>query len=251
MRENTVKARWRAGEVAYGGWLSIPSSLSAEMMAQEDFDYLCVDMQHGAIDYQVALTMLQAISTTETMPFVRVPWNEPGIIGKMLDAGAMGVIIPMVNSVAEAQAAVAACRYHPAGHRSFGPLRASMYAGADYFAHANDEIACVPMIETEQAVESLDDILAVPGIDAVYVGPADLSITLGQPPAMANEGRFEEARLRIAAACKEHGVVAGIHASAALAPKHAAAGYQLVTVSTDAGGIRAGARKDVETVRGA
>ena len=223
MRENSVKARWRAGEVAYGGWLSIPSSLSAELMANEDFDYVCIDMQHGAIDYQLALTMLQAISTTPTMPFVRVPWNDPGIIMKMLDAGAMGVIIPMVNSVEEAQTAVGACRYHPAGNRSFGPLRATMYAGADYFAHANDEVACIPMIETEQAVESLDDILAVDGIDAVYVGPADLSITLGQPPAMANDGRFEEARLRIAEACKQHGVVAGIHASAALAAKHAAA----------------------------
>ena len=250
MRENSVKARWRAGEVAYGGWLSIPSSLSAEIMANEDFDYVCIDMQHGAIDYQLALTMLQAISTTATMPFVRVPWNDPGIIMKMLDAGAMGVIIPMVNSVEEAQTAVAACRYHPAGNRSFGPLRATMYAGADYFAHANDEVACIPMIETEQAVESLDDILAVDGIDAVYVGPADLSITLGQPPAMANEGRFEEARLRIAAACTAHGVVAGIHASAALVAKHAAAGFQLVTISSDQGGVRAGARSDLELARG-
>ena len=250
MRENTVKARWRAGEVAYGGWLSLPSSLSAEIMATEDFDYVCIDMQHGGIDYQTAMTMLQAISTTETMPFARVPWNEPGIIMKMLDAGAMGVIIPMVNSVEEAQAAVAACRYHPDGHRSFGPLRATMYAGADYFAHANTEVACIPMIETEQALDNLDDILSVPGIDAVYVGPADLSITLGQQPAMANEGRFEEARQRIAAACKEHGVVAGIHANAQLAAKHAATGFQLVTISSDQGGMRVAARADLKVARG-
>ena len=250
MRENTVKARWRAGEVAYGGWLSLPSSLSAEIMATEDFDYVCIDMQHGGIDYQTAMTMLQAISTTETMPFARVPWNEPGIIMKMLDAGAMGVIIPMVNSVEEAQAAVAACRYYPDGHRSFGPLRATMYAGADYFAHANTEVACIPMIETEQALDNLDDILSVPGIDAVYVGPADLSITLGQQPAMANEGRFEEARQRIAAACKEHGVVAGIHANAQLAAKHATAGFQLVTISSDQGGMRVAARADLKVARG-
>ena len=250
MRENTVKARWRAGEVAYGGWLSLPSSLSAEIMATEDFDYVCIDMQHGGIDYQTAMTMLQAISTTETMPFARVPWNEPGIIMKMLDAGAMGVIIPMVNSVEEAQAAVAACRYFPEGNRSFGPLRATMYAGADYFAHANEEVACIPMIETEQALDNLDDILSVPGVDAVYVGPADLSITLGQQPAMANEGRFEEARQRIAAACKEHGVIAGIHASAQLAEKHAAAGFQLVTISSDQGGMRAAARADLKVARG-
>ncbi len=249
MRENTVKARWRAGEVAYGGWLSLPNSLSAEIMAQEPFDYLCIDMQHGAIDYQVALTMLQAISTTDVMPFVRVPWNDPGIIMKMLDAGAMGVIIPMVNSVEEAKQAVAACRYHPEGVRSFGPLRASLYAGSDYFAHANTEIACIPMVETEQAVAALDDILDVPGVDAVYVGPADLSITLGQQPGMANEGRFEEARQRIAAACREHGVVAGIHANASLAAKHAAAGFQLVTISTDQGGMRAAAHADLRLAR--
>ena len=250
MRENSVKALWRAGEVALGGWLSLPSSLSAEIMAREAFDYVCIDMQHGGIDYQAALTMLQAIGTTETMPFVRVPWNEPGIIGKVLDAGAMGVIVPMVNSVEEARAVVSACRYAPKGARSFGPLRAAMYAGADYFQHANEEVACIPMIETEQVVEGIDDILSVEGIDAVYVGPADLSITLGLPPGMSNEGRFEEARQRIAASCKEHGVDAGIHANAQLAAKHVAAGYQLITISSDQGGIRTAAKSDLEVARG-
>ena len=105
------------------------------------------------------------------------------------------------------------------------------------------------MIETEQALDNLDDILSVPGVDAVYVGPADLSITLGQQPAMANEGRFEEARQRIAAACKEHGVVAGIHANAQLAAKHAATGFQLVTISSDQGGMRVAARADLKTAR--
>src|SRR5437773_105781 len=129
MRTNTVKEKWAQGEVTYGGWLSVPSSFSAEVMAHQGFDWVNIDMQHGVIDYQVALTMLQAISTTPTIPFVRVPWNEFGIIGKVLDAGAMGVIIPMVNSVEEAKAAVAACRYFPYGSRSFGPARAAYYAG--------------------------------------------------------------------------------------------------------------------------
>src|SRR5437773_447472 len=146
MRENRVKRMWEAGQVALGGWLTVPSSFSAELMAHAGFDWLCVDMQHGVIDYQVAVTMLQAIGTTETIPIVRVPWNEPGIIGKVLDAGAMGVIIPMVNSVEEAQAAVSACRYFPLGARSFGPTRATYYAGTDYFAGANTQIACIPMI---------------------------------------------------------------------------------------------------------
>jgi 4-hydroxy-2-oxoheptanedioate aldolase len=251
VRTNTVKEKWARGEVTYGGWLSIPSSFSAEVMAHQGFDWVNIDMQHGVIDYQVALTMLQAISTTPTIPFVRVPWNEFGIIGKVLDAGAMGVIIPMVNSVEEAKAAVAACRYFPAGARSFGPTRVAYYAGADYFSGANQEIACIPMIETRQAVERLDDILSVPGIDAVYVGPADLSITLGLPPGMNNGGAFEDARVLIAKKCADHGVIAGIHANAGLAAKHAEAGYRMITVSGDAGAIAAQAQADLKVARGA
>lgn len=248
MRTNTMKAKWAAGETTYGGWLSIANSFSAEIMANQGFDWLCVDMQHGVIDYADAVTMLQVIGSTPTIPIVRVPWNEPGIIGKALDAGAMGVIIPMVNSVEEAEAAVRACRYYPDGARSFGPTRAAYYAGADYFAHANSEIACIPMIETKQAVERLDEILAVPGIDAVYVGPADLSITLGLPPGMANEGAFEEARVLIAKKCQERGVTPGIHANASLAAKHEAAGYRMITISGDAVAIAAGAAADLRTV---
>ena len=154
----------------------------AEAVAGCDFDYCCVDMQHGLADYPAMVRMLQAISTTECTPVVRVPWNEPGIIGRVLDAGAMGVVIPMVNSVAEAHAAVAACRYHPDGARSFGPLRASLYGGPDYFTHANREVACIPMIETREAIGCLEQILEVTGIDAVYVGPADLAVTYGLPP---------------------------------------------------------------------
>lgn len=250
MRTNTVKEKWAQGEVTFGAWLSIPSSFSAEVMAHQGFDWVCIDMQHGAVDYQVALTMLQAIGSTQTIPIVRVPWNEPGIIGKVLDAGAMGVIIPMVNSVEEAKAAVAACRYFPDGARSFGPTRATYYAGTDYFLGANREIACIPMIETKQAVERLDDILAVPGIDAVYVGPADLSITYGLPPGMANDGAFEDARVLIAQKCLEHGVTPGIHANAALAEKHAAAGYRMITISGDAVALPMQAQADLKLARG-
>jgi 4-hydroxy-2-oxoheptanedioate aldolase len=168
----------------------------------------------------------------------------------VLDAGAMGVIIPMVNSVEEARAAVAACRYFPHGSRSFGPTRASYYAGTDYFLGANQQVACIPMIETRQAVERLDDILAVPGIDAVYVGPADLSITLGLPPGMNNGGAFEDARILIAQKCAEHGVTAGIHANAGLAEKHAAAGYRMITISGDAVAIPVQAQADLKVARG-
>jgi 4-hydroxy-2-oxoheptanedioate aldolase len=250
MRENTPKRLWREGKVTFGGWLSIPSSFSAEIMAHQGYDWLCVDMQHGVIDYQSCVTMLQAISTTDTIPFVRVPWNEPGIIGKVLDAGAYGIIVPLVNSVEEAQAAVRACRYAPDGARSYGPIRAAYYAGADYASNANREIACIPMIETKQAVERLDDILSVPGIDAVYVGPADLSLTLGLPPAMDHDDdTFHSARRAIAEGCERHGIIAGIHASAALAPKHIEAGYQMITISSDAGHIGSGSLRDLGSLR--
>ncbi len=250
MRESATKAKWRRGDVTYGAWLSIPSAFSAEVVAHEGFDWVCIDMQHGVIDYQVAVTMLLALNTTETTPFVRVPWNEYGIIGKMLDAGAMGIIIPMVNSVEEARAAVAACRYAPAGARSYGPTRAGLYAGADYFEHADAEIACIPMIETKRALQSLDDILDVPGIDAVYVGPADMSITLGMQPRMDNGGAFEEARQRIAAACSKRGIVPGIHGDASLAARHAAAGYRMITITSDITAIAAGSSHDLALVRG-
>ncbi|MFN0095282.1 MAG: HpcH/HpaI aldolase family protein [Dehalococcoidia bacterium] len=249
MRENTVKTKWMNGEPTFGGWLSIPSSVSAEIMAHQGFDYVCVDMQHGLIDYQVAVTMLQAISQTATIPFVRVPWNEFGIIGKMLDAGAYGVIIPMVNSVEEAKQAVAACKYFPLGARSFGPARAAIYAGADYFQYANDTVRCVAMIETKQAVERIDDILSVPGIDGVYVGPADLSITYGLPPRMDNEGVFPGALEKVVASCKAHGVTPGIHASAALASKRVAGGFQLITIGSDSGGVGAQAQRDLKQAR--
>ncbi len=252
MRENSVKRAWGEGKVTYGAWLSVPSAFSAEVMAHQGFDWLCIDMQHGVIDYAVAVTMLQAISTTETIPFVRVPWNEPGIIGKMLDAGAYGVVIPMVNSREEAQAAVGACRYAPAGYRSFGPVRAAYYAGPDYSLHANEEIACIPMIETKTALGRLNEILTVPGIDAVYVGPADLSLTLGLPPAMDHDDEtFQQARLQIVEACRKHGVIAGIHASAALAAKHTEAGYRMITISSDLGSMAGGAARDLRAVRDA
>jgi 4-hydroxy-2-oxoheptanedioate aldolase len=250
MRENTAKRAWREGRTTYGAWLQLPDSFASEAMAHQGFDWVCIDMQHGAVDYQTALGMLQAISTTDTIPFVRVPWNEPGIIGKMLDAGAYGVVIPMVNSHAEAEAAVGACLYQPAGYRSFGPVRAAYYGGADYAGHANDEIACIPMIETKPAIEQLDDILSVPGIAAVYVGPADLSLTLGLPPGMDNDApEFDEALKTIVDSCARHGITPGIHSNASLAAKRAAQGFKMITVSSDLGAMARGAAQDLHSVR--
>lgn len=247
---NALKAIWRGDGAAHGAWLSIPSGVSAEVVARIGFDYVCIDLQHGAVDYQAAVGMLQAINLGASAPVVRVPWNEPGIIGKVLDAGAMSVIVPMVNSPEEARAAVAACRYAPAGARSFGPIRAFLQEGPGYYGSANAEVACIPMIETRQAVANLDAILDVPGIDAVYVGPADLSVTLGLPPGN-NDDRpeFVGALEKIVATCRARGVVPGIHANAALAARRREMGFRMITVSADQLALGDGCRADLRAAR--
>jgi 4-hydroxy-2-oxoheptanedioate aldolase len=235
MRPNGVREMWAARRAALGAWLMIPSAFSAEIIAHAGFDWVCVDMQHGVIDYSQMVAMLQAVSYTNVTPLVRVPWNEPGIIGKTLDAGARGVIVPMVNSRSDAEHAVQACRYAPAGTRSYGPVRANYSAGFDYFARANDDVLCIVMVETREAVAHVDDIVSVPGVDAVYVGPADLSVTLGLPPAADQDAAsFNDALERILKACEQHGVEPGIAGNQNTAPKRVAQGFRLVEAAADA-----------------
>ena len=148
MRENRIRTLWREDKAVVNGWLAIPSTFSAETMAHQGWDSLTVDMQHGVVDYQMAVNMLTAVSTTNTVPMVRVPWLDPGIIMKSLDAGAYAVICPMINTRAEAEKLVSYVRYAPRGVRSFGPIRAFLYGGADYPTHANDTVIPFAMIET-------------------------------------------------------------------------------------------------------
>jgi 4-hydroxy-2-oxoheptanedioate aldolase len=252
VRGNWLREIWAKGDAVVNGWLSIPSGFSAEVMAHQGFDSLTVDMQHGVVDYQVAVSMLQGISTTDVVPLARVPWNDPARIMKILDAGAYGVICPMINTREEAEALVAACKYYPRGYRSWGPVRASIYAGTGYTpAAANDTVLVIPMIETAQAVKNIDDILSVPGIDAVYVGPADLSITLGCTPRLdQTEAPVVEAQKQIVQACKRHEVAAGIHCGvAAYALQMVGIGYQLVTLASDSRFMAARAADEVAAVR--
>ena len=215
------------------------------------FDYVCADNQHGAMDYQATVGIVQAVLLGGSRPIARVPWNEPGVIGKMFDAGCEGVVVPMVNTVAEAEAVVHASRYPPLGERSFGPVMASMRA-ADYSTTANDQLVVIPMIETAQAVRNIDDILAVPGIDAIYVGPADLSLSLGLPPGNNDDREeFTEALLTIAAACRRAGVVPGIHSTGALAERRLQQGFQMITVSGDMLAMRTRMAEELAEARGA
>jgi len=251
MRENRLRALWRAQQTALNGWLSIPNAFSAEVMAHQGWDTLTVDLQHGLIDYQAMVGMLQAISTTPAVPLVRVPWLEPGILMKALDAGAYGVICPMVNTADDAAKLVAYTHYAPRGTRSFGPTRAALYGGADYAERADETIVVFAMIETAQALENLDAILSVEGLDAVYVGPADLSLALGCKPTFdAVEPKVAQAIEHIAARAAAHGVMAGIHTgSAPTALARAALGYRFVTVGTDARLLAAAAKQAVDAFR--
>ena len=204
-------------------------------MAHSGWDSLTIDLQHGVVDYGAALHMLQAISTTGVVPLARVPWNEPGIIMKMLDAGCYGVICPMINTRAECEAFVGACRYPPLGYRSFGPVRATLYAGEDYAAHANATIVTIAMIETREAVDNLAEILVTPGLDAVYIGPADLGQSYGFAPRVDPEAAEMVTLIEhIVARAREYGIVAGMHtASVAYARRMADAGLQFVTIGSD------------------
>lgn len=245
-----LKHTWEAGNAAIGLWVTSDSATSAEVIARQDIDYLNIDMQHGLSDYASTVDVMRAMAGTDATITCRVPWNEPGIIGKVLDAGAMGVIIPMVNTVEHAQAAVAACRYAPLGARSHGPIRAASVNGPDYPATANARVACIPMIETTEALSNLDDILDVPGIDAVYVGPADLSLTLGLPPAGDHDdATFNDALETIVAACTKRGIIAGIHANPGLTPKRLEQGFRMVTASSDLLSFASGLAADLATAR--
>lgn len=251
MRPNRIKQIWRAGGCVTLGWCSLANSFSAEVMARQGFDALCVDMQHGLIDYNDVWPMLQAISQTDTVPIVRVPWNDPAMIMKVLDAGAYGVIVPLINTAAEAAAAVAACRFPPEGIRSFGPIRAVQYAGTDYAQHANEEIVIFGMIETRQGIDNLEEICAVPGLDAVYIGPADLSYALGLPPRGDNDDPLHlETCDRIRDVAHKHGKKAAMHcASPAFAAGAVKRGFDLVMLTSDVACMTAAARQQLGELR--
>jgi 4-hydroxy-2-oxoheptanedioate aldolase len=246
----SLKDRWGSGPVL-GAWMFLREPMTAEAAARAGYDYVVVDMQHGIASESEMLAMIQATEAAGAIPVVRVAHNDPTSIGRALDAGALAVIVPMVNDPESAAAAVAACRYAPEGSRSYGPVAAISRYSDDYARVANRTVACIIMIETKEAVERIDSILAVPGIDGVYVGPVDLSLTLGLPPGTDHEHEgFASAIRSIVEACERHGIVPGIHAEAALAAKWRAAGFRLITVGYDQFAVLAGLRSDLAQAQG-
>jgi 4-hydroxy-2-oxoheptanedioate aldolase len=245
----TLREVLTGSKAALGGWCVIPGSFTAEIVARAGFDWVCIDVQHGLIGYQEMLGMLQAVAVVGVPAVVRVPWNDPGWIMKALDAGAAGVIIPMVNSPAEAAAAVGACRYPPEGYRSWGPTRASLGV-ADYSPErANHSVICAVMVETVAALERLGEILSVPGVDAVFIGPSDFALSMGLGP-RSDEPEHRRLLEAVPAVCRDHGVVPGIAcANAELLARWRQAGYTMLATPSDLVMLRRATVEMVDAVR--
>ena len=187
MTKNPLQEKWQAGEPTLNGWMMLPGGLAAELMSQGGWDSITVDMQHGLIGYEQAVQMIVAMQGSQVVPLVRVPWLDPGIIMKMLDAGACGAICPMINNAEEAKALISAMRYPPLGQRSFGPIRPLLFEGAEYVRDANSSNLAFAMIETREALDNLDEIMSVEGLDGIYIGPSDLAFALGYTPQFDTE----------------------------------------------------------------
>ncbi len=253
MNSPSLLTHWQQGHTTLNGWLTIPSSWSAEIMAHAGLDSLTIDAQHGlATDLATILPMLQAISTTDTVPLVRVAWNDPAEHMRMLDAGAQGIICPMLNTRAETEAFVQACRYPPLGYRSFGPLRAALRTGADYYRTANAETITLAMIETAAGYQNLEDIAQTPHLTGLYVGTWDLSLSLG----LEKTADFDDPILRkilqnILDVAAKNKLVAGVHCDT---PENGIKmrnmGFQMVTPLTDTFLLQKAAAEGVQRFRG-
>src|ERR687894_1973947 len=233
---NPLREAWAGGRTTFGLWSVMPGSVGAEILAGAGVDYVCVDQQHGVIDYDSMVPMFQAIRAEGAAPVTRVLSNDPFLIMKALDAGALGVIVPLVNSTEDAARAVAACRYPPRGMRSYGPVRAAGVIGSRDPEELGGEVLCLVMVETREALERVEEISATSGLDGIYIGPSDLALSLGLPPTLEiREGEHAEAVKRIREACHGSGIAAGIHSpSGGWARRHAEAGFDLITVTSDA-----------------
>ncbi len=254
MIRNGIRQKWADGKPVINGWLSIANSFSAEIMAAQGYDALTVDLQHGLIGYEAGTTMLQAMRSSAVTPMVRVAWLDPGDIMKALDAGAHGIICPMINNRAEAERLVSYMRYPPDGQRSFGPTRAVIANGADYGQHANAEVLSLAMIETADGMANLDEIVTTPGLDGVYIGPADLTLGLTGRKYPTGFDREEPEMVDAIQTILKQAHAAGIRAclhcgTPAYAAKAIGWGFDLVTLLNDVRLLASAAQASVAAAR--
>ena len=246
--KNSALEKWKNGTPSPGAWVNLPELHTAELIARMGVDWLCFDLQHGLMTAADLLALIPAISATNVTPLVRVISNDAGQIGRALDMGAHGIIVPMINTEAEAKSAVAACRYPPDGMRSCGPMRGIMLDGMNYLATANSEIACIVMIETREGLDNVEAIAATKGVDGVFIGPIDLCYGLGITPGDFANAAFVDAINKIKAACSAAGCAVGLFGySPELAGQALKDGFQFVSIGTDIGFFRQGATAALET----
>ena len=251
MKTNHVRAKLKRGEPSIGTWLTLPDTIAARLMAQVGFDWLTVELEHSPTNFETAANSFAVIAATGPAPLARVPWNTVENIKRVLDTGAWGIVVPMVNSRSEAEAAVSAARFAPLGTRSIGgQIHAANFDTdpATYYARANDEILVVLMAEHIQAIEAAEDIISVPGIDVIFIGPNDLHNSMGKPPCFESEHKeFVDAVQHILKTARKYGVAPGIHVvDAAAAQRRIAEGFQFVAVASETGMMMA---KAAETAR--
>jgi 4-hydroxy-2-oxoheptanedioate aldolase len=249
LRENTAKKLLKAGKPAVGIWMSIPSMVSAEALATVGWDWLTLDVEHGCFNPETQQTMFLAIASQNCVPLARIAANDTTIIKQTLDAGAMGVVVPMVCTADEARAAVAACRYPPEGVRSAGGGRWSRAYGADWQARANDETLCIVMIEHVSGVENAEAILSVPGVDGCFIGPNDLSWSMGKHGRRDEE--HEAALLKVRDAGRKVGRPVGLHCqSADEVLRRIEQGFQFLACQADMAFLMAGVTAAKKQIKG-
>ena len=228
-----MKRSWAKDGQLFGAWMTIPDAFAAELLAAQGFHYVCVDMQHGLIGYDRMVEMVRAISSRGAAPFVRVLANEHGEIMRALDAGARGIVVPLVNTPEEAAHAAEACRFPPRGIRSFGPTRARLTQGGSIAEL--ESVACFVQVETTIAFERVDAIASTPGVDGIYVGPSDLALSFGESPQQPECHEVMRGRIdAIQAATRLADIDIGIHClNGSRAADYARRGFDFVTVIVD------------------
>ncbi len=255
MRGNHVRRRLAAGEPSVGTWLSLPSPEAAEYVSKLGFDWLVVDAEHNPVDIRTLAQMFAAMANSATAPMVRIPWNTPEHFKRVLDAGAWGIVVPMVNSREQAELAVEATRYHPQGNRSVGGGRHALSwdtSAVEYYRHANDEVLLVLQIEHIAGVERADEILSVPGVDACFIGPNDLAASMGLGlgvPLESEEPRLVEAILHVRDTAIRNGVAPGVHCSdAAGVNRRLGEGFRFCAMASELRYLLGGLRQDLGTL---
>jgi 4-hydroxy-2-oxoheptanedioate aldolase len=245
-----LRAKWDAGEATFGLWAAIDSTLTAELAAAAGFDYVCVDVQHGMSDEATMVSMFQATASAGAVPLARLAWNEPWLIMRALDLGAAGVIVPLVGSREETTRAVQACKYPPHGNRSYGPIRAEAVVGSGRPEDLAAAALCVVMVETREGLDRLEEIASTPGLDGIYIGPADMSLALGLTPSTGGPPELEQAIGRVRETARGHGVIAGMHCGGGEdARSRAADGFQLITVGVDSSLFKATIARELNAAR--